>query len=41
MKKNLMFLVALFMCVSMNAQVHTLYGENFTSGGYGGPVYGP
>jgi len=38
MKKNLMFLVALFISVSMNAQVQTLGGENFTSGGYGGPV---
>jgi len=38
MKKNLMFLVALFMCVSMNSQVHTIDGENLTNGGYGGPV---
>jgi hypothetical protein len=38
MKKNLMFLVALFMCVSMNAQMQTLGEENFAGGGYGGPV---
>jgi hypothetical protein len=38
MKKNLMFLVALLCSASMNAQMQTLVGENFTSGGYGGPV---
>jgi hypothetical protein len=38
MKKNLLLMMALFVGVVTNAQVQTLVGDNFSSGGYGGPV---
>lgn len=39
MKKNVVVLAALLLSVSISAQVQTLVNSDFTSGGYGGPVF--
>jgi len=39
MKKNLMFLVALVVSASMNAQQQSLIGDDFSTTAYGGPVF--